>query len=297
MRLRCRRAAGIGWARAGPPRRLVQRADHPAGGGPAKRLVEVEHHRRGARLPADGDASGEPLIVLGGGSNLVVVRRGLGPCTVVAVRTSRRRRGGRRRHEVLVTVAAGETVGRPRARSRSRRAGPVSRRCRASPGRSARPRSRTSAPTARRSPRSSLGATSYDRRDGERRRRVSGSRVRLRLPHAAPSSASPERFVVLAVHLRLRRWTASGAPVRYAELAGDAGRRPGWPGAAGSASARRCSPCGAGKGMVLDADDHDTWSAGSFFTNPVADAASPRFPTQAPRWERRTGRSRPRRPG
>ncbi|MEJ6549156.1 UDP-N-acetylmuramate dehydrogenase [Corynebacterium sp. USCH3] len=26
-----------------------------------------------------------------------------------------------------------------------------------------------------------------------------------------------------------------------------------------------------GKGMVLDADDHDTWSAGSFFTNPVVE--------------------------
>lgn len=25
----------------------------------------------------------------------------------------------------------------------------------------------------------------------------------------------------------------------------------------------------AGKGMVLDPEDHDTWSAGSFFTNPV----------------------------
>ena len=25
----------------------------------------------------------------------------------------------------------------------------------------------------------------------------------------------------------------------------------------------------AGKGMVLDASDHDTWSAGSFFTNPI----------------------------
>src|SRR5690606_37000487 len=24
-----------------------------------------------------------------------------------------------------------------------------------------------------------------------------------------------------------------------------------------------------GKGMVLDPDDHDTWSAGSFFTNPI----------------------------
>ena len=29
-----------------------------------------------------------------------------------------------------------------------------------------------------------------------------------------------------------------------------------------------------GKGMVLDAADHDTWSAGSFFTNPVLDAAA-----------------------
>ena len=28
----------------------------------------------------------------------------------------------------------------------------------------------------------------------------------------------------------------------------------------------------AGKGMVLDADDHDTWSVGSFFTNPVVSA-------------------------
>jgi UDP-N-acetylmuramate dehydrogenase len=27
----------------------------------------------------------------------------------------------------------------------------------------------------------------------------------------------------------------------------------------------------AGKGMVLDEADHDTWSAGSFFTNPVLD--------------------------
>ena len=43
-----------------------------------------------------------------------------------------------------------------------------------------------------------------------------------------------------------------------------------------------------GKGMVLDADDHDTWSAGSFFTNPIVDAEvaallpqdAPRFPTE-----------------
>ena len=29
-----------------------------------------------------------------------------------------------------------------------------------------------------------------------------------------------------------------------------------------------------GKGMVLDAADHDTWSAGSFFTNPILEPAA-----------------------
>ena len=46
-----------------------------------------------------------------------------------------------------------------------------------------------------------------------------------------------------------------------------------------------------GKGMVLDAKDHDTWSAGSFFTNPllsVEDAAQ--LPADAPRWPAADGR-------
>jgi UDP-N-acetylmuramate dehydrogenase len=46
-----------------------------------------------------------------------------------------------------------------------------------------------------------------------------------------------------------------------------------------------------GKGMVLDADDHDTWSAGSFFTNPLLAAAdADRLPADAPRWPERDGR-------
>ena len=43
-----------------------------------------------------------------------------------------------------------------------------------------------------------------------------------------------------------------------------------------------------GKGMVLDADDHDTWSAGSFFTNPVVDPAA--VPDGAPAWPQADGR-------
>jgi len=38
--------------------------------------------------------------------------------------------------------------------------------------------------------------------------------------------------------------------------------------------------------MVLDPGDHDTWSAGSFFTNPILDAAdAERLPAEAPRYD------------
>ena len=40
-----------------------------------------------------------------------------------------------------------------------------------------------------------------------------------------------------------------------------------------------------GKGMVLDSADHDTWSAGSFFTNPIlSEAAAAALPEGAPRF-------------
>jgi UDP-N-acetylmuramate dehydrogenase len=45
-----------------------------------------------------------------------------------------------------------------------------------------------------------------------------------------------------------------------------------------------------GKGMVLDAGDHDTWSAGSFFTNPVLSAEDAKvLPEQAPQWTQPDG--------
>lgn len=81
--------------------------------------------------------------------------------------------------------------------------------------------------------------------------------------------------VVLSVRFRLSDDGLS-APVRYAELARRLGVDIGARVPAGQAreavlALRR------GKGMVLDPDDHDTWSAGSFFTNPiVAEADVPR---------------------
>ena len=99
----------------------------------------------------------------------------------------------------------------------------------------------------------------------------------------------PGRYVVLSVTFQLLQGDTS-APVRYAELARTLGVQPG-----------RRAPLAAtrdavlalrrAKGMVLDAADHDTWSAGSFFTNPLLDAdAAARLPADAPRYAAADGR-------
>ncbi|WP_281202177.1 UDP-N-acetylmuramate dehydrogenase [Nocardia jejuensis] len=73
--------------------------------------------------------------------------------------------------------------------------------------------------------------------------------------------------VVLEVEFALRA-DGSSAPLGYRELASalDAAEGDSRPAAAVRAEVLRLR---ASKGMVLDPADHDTWSAGSFFTNPV----------------------------
>jgi len=91
------------------------------------------------------------------------------------------------------------------------------------------------------------------------------------------------RWVILSVTYQLRQGSL-GAPVQYAELARSLGLEIG--DRAKLADVRDAVlRLRRGKGMVLDPSDHDTWSAGSFFTNPivsVAEAAS--LPVEAPRW-------------
>jgi UDP-N-acetylmuramate dehydrogenase len=85
----------------------------------------------------------------------------------------------------------------------------------------------------------------------------------------SPGAAATGRFVVLGVTFRLERNPLS-APVRYAELAA----RLGVPaGERVPLTAARDAVLGLrrAKGMVLDPQDPDTRSAGSFFTNPVLD--------------------------
>jgi UDP-N-acetylmuramate dehydrogenase len=98
----------------------------------------------------------------------------------------------------------------------------------------------------------------------------------------------PGRYVVLSVTYQLRLGDL-GAPVGYAELAGALGVDTGARAPSGLvreavlALRRR-------KGMVLDQADHDTWSAGSFFTNPVLDSDEAAvLPPDAPRWPQPDG--------
>jgi UDP-N-acetylmuramate dehydrogenase len=77
--------------------------------------------------------------------------------------------------------------------------------------------------------------------------------------------------VVLEVEFALDR-DGRSAPIRYGELAAALGAEPG--STADPAEVREAVlSLRAGKGMVLDEADHDTWSVGSFFTNPVVSAA------------------------
>jgi UDP-N-acetylmuramate dehydrogenase len=84
--------------------------------------------------------------------------------------------------------------------------------------------------------------------------------------------------VVLRVRLNLPG-DGRSAPIRYAELAAALGVAVGE--RVPTAVAREAVlALRRGKGMVLDPADHDTWSVGSFFTNPVL----PLAPPDAPMW-------------
>ncbi|MFC3688492.1 UDP-N-acetylmuramate dehydrogenase [Aquipuribacter hungaricus] len=102
-----------------------------------------------------------------------------------------------------------------------------------------------------------------------------------RAAHDGPDGM--DRYVVLRVAFQLPVADLS-APVRYAELARALGIEVG---ARAPLQQVRDAVLGlrAGKGMVLDDPDPDTWSVGSFFTNPVlAEASLPDTLGQAPRW-------------
>jgi UDP-N-acetylmuramate dehydrogenase len=252
-------------------------------GGPARRFVAAASEADVVAQVRAADAGDEPLLVLGGGSNLVVADEGF-PGTVVKVASKGVRCAGA--GPVTVTVAAGEDWDSVVAWSVSE--GLAGLECLSGiPG------------LAGATPIQNVGAygqevaetittvRAYDRRRGEIVALAAadcgfGYRTSAfkrdpwagpggRGGHGAGASNVTGRFVVLDVTFQLARSPLS-APVRYRELAGALGVAEG--ARAPLADVRTAVlALRRGKGMVLDEADPDTRSAGSFFTNPVLDEA------------------------
>ncbi|HEY6795000.1 MAG TPA: UDP-N-acetylmuramate dehydrogenase [Kineosporiaceae bacterium] len=253
-------------------------------GGPAARLVTATTTDAVIDAVSECDARREPVLVLGGGSNLLVADDGFDG-TVVRLATrgitteAEDRCGG-----AVVRAAAGEPWDGVTAEAVRRRWSGVE-------ALSGIPGSTGATPV------QNVGAygqevsetltavRAWDRQEGRVRTipaadcefAYRSSRFRHERFRGGP------RFVILEVTFQLRLADLS-APIRYPELARalgvEAGARAPLADVRAAVLALRRA-----KGMVLDDADHDTWSAGSFFTNPVlpADAAR-RLPPDAPRW-------------
>ena len=254
-------------------------------GGPAEHFVEARAEEELIEAVRAADSAGEPLLLVAGGSNLVIADDGFDG-TVVRIAT----RGVAVDQDdcsgATVKVAAGEDWDAFVARAvgegwvgveaLSGIPGSVG----ATPIQNVGAYGQEVAETI-------ASVRCWDRREGAVRTLAAaecgfGYRTSL-------FKQDPGRYVVLSVTFQLRLGHL-GAPVRYAELARVLGVAPGERAEAGAVreavlGLRR------GKGMVLDAEDPDTWSAGSFFTNPLlAPELAARLPEAAPRWEQPDGR-------
>ncbi|RZS55129.1 UDP-N-acetylmuramate dehydrogenase [Microcella putealis] len=252
-------------------------------GGPAARLVEATSADELVDAVLEAQAHDDEWLVLGGGSNVLVGDQGVDG-TVIRVMTRGIERlpdvdGSRR--PVRLRVAAGEPWDDLVAHT-------VDEGFAGLEALSGIPGSTGAAPI------QNIGA--YGQEIGEslvaveildlvsgERRRVPAPELELGYRASVIKAGRP--WVVLSVDLALERNDgARSRPVAYAQLADSLGvaigeRAP----VAGVRSA--VIRLRASKGMVLDENDPDSVSAGSFFTNPIVSGAFARtLPTDAPRF-------------
>jgi UDP-N-acetylmuramate dehydrogenase len=245
-------------------------------GGPAAELVEAQDEASLIEAVRSADAAGTPVLVVGGGSNLVVADEGY-PGRVVVVRNRGLRVEADLCGGAYVEVGAGEDWDDVVAAAVEN--GWVGIEALSGiPG------------TAGATPIQNVGAygqevaqtiarvRTWDRTDGQIRSFASadcGFGYRT-----SRFKQEPERYVVLDTTFQFRLGER-GAPVQYAELADALGVAIGE--RAQSRDVREAVlALRRRKGMVLDPEDHDTWSTGSFFTNPVVPADA--VPEGAPSW-------------
>ncbi|GAA2129966.1 UDP-N-acetylmuramate dehydrogenase [Kitasatospora kazusensis] len=228
-------------------------------GGPARRLVTAGTDAEVIAAVRAADDAAEPLLVLGGGSNLVIGDAGFDG-TVLRIATT-----GFELDGTTLELAAGEIWADAVTRTVDEGLAGIEFLA-GIPG------------SAGATPVQNVGAygqevsssitevVAYDRSAGETVV-LSNAECDFSYRHSR-FKADPERYVVLRVRFALEDNGGRSTPVRYAETARYLGVEPGE--RVEVAAAREAVLLlRSGKGMVLDPADHDTWSAGSFFTNPI----------------------------
>ncbi|MBO0804470.1 MAG: UDP-N-acetylmuramate dehydrogenase [Nocardiopsaceae bacterium] len=233
-------------------------------GGPAKTFVTAASEAELSAAVSAADAAGEPVLLLGGGSNLVIADDGFDG-TVIHVVTRGLRFTDAGGPLTDVTAAAGEPWDDVVARCVD--AGLAGLECLSGiPG------------SVGATPIQNVGAYGQevaevitrvrviDRRTGTTLDIPNGS-CRFSYRNSLFKSGEPGRYVVTDVTFRLRAEELS-RPVRYAELAAELGVETGERAPVAKIRSGVLAVRGR-KGMVLDPGDPDTRSAGSFFTNPV----------------------------
>lgn len=235
-------------------------------GGPARRLVTAESESELVEIVREVDRRGDKLLMIGGGSNLVVADTGFDG-TVVRIGTRGRSMEARGDH-VHVTVQAGEPwddlVGSLVDE------GLAGVECLAGiPG------------LAGATPMQNVGAYGQDVSDTIVRLRaldrktgavVAFEKADCKFAYRNSVFRGKDQHVILDVTFALAR-SRESRPLKYAELTKALAVGEGMAAPLGKVretvvTLRRA------KGMVLDPSDPDTTSAGSFFTNPILDESA-----------------------
>jgi UDP-N-acetylmuramate dehydrogenase len=253
-------------------------------GGPARRMITVETEAALVDAVVDLDASGEPLLVLGDGSNVLVGDAGFDG-TVVKIATGGIAEDVAACSGAVITVAAGEPWDSLVSHAIERGWSGIEAMS-GIPGLvGATPIQNVGAYGAEVSELISVVRT-LDRSTGQRKTffpTECGFGYRT-----SRFKSERGRFVILSVTFQLRLGSMS-QPIRYPELARVLGIEVGQ--RAPAVEVRQAVlALRSAKGMVLMEDDHDTWSAGSFFTNPIlSQAKALTLPTDAPRFSQPDG--------
>ena len=236
-------------------------------GGPAQRLVTVETTDELVDAIREVDDADDPLLVVAGGSNLVISDEGFAGSVVhiatVGISVESADSGG-----ATVRVAAGEVWDDVVVRAVAQGWSGIEA-LSGIPG------------CAGATPIQNVGAYGqevaqaiaavrvWDRRE-QQVRTFANADCQFTYRHSLFKAET--RYVVLEVVFQLHVSSLSG-PVAYADLARalgvEAGERVPLADVREAVLVQRRQ-----RGMVLDAADHDTWSCGSFFTNPIMSAGS-----------------------